>query len=132
MYASILLCISHRLPTPLFESSIVTQHHTFAHTQLIHEKHSQITKDEELQEYVIVQREEVIDAMGAFIAAYLANLPEAKKMDPQQLQKALQSALKVGEGGLLRPWKKQCSSMRAWVEVSMIPYCTHLSVYILL
>lgn len=51
---------------------------------------------------MIVQREEVIDAMGAFIAAYLANLPEAKKMDPKQLQLALHNALKVGYACTLR------------------------------
>lgn len=60
--------------------------------------HQQMSNDKDLADYVVVQREEVIEAMGAFVAAYLANLPETQKMDPQQLQLALQHALKVRVG----------------------------------
>lgn len=70
--------------------ALVSHHHHHVCTS-----YPQMSKDKDLQDYVVVQREEVIEAMGAFVAAYLANLPETQKMDPQQLQLALQHALKV-------------------------------------
>ena len=33
--------------------------------------------------------------MGCFVAAYLATLPDAQKMEPQELQKALVISFKV-------------------------------------
>ena len=50
---------------------------------------------EALDSYVVVDREDVLDAVGAFIAAYLASLPEAQNLQPAQLQSALKQAFKV-------------------------------------
>ncbi|KAK9830611.1 hypothetical protein WJX81_005051 [Elliptochloris bilobata] len=49
---------------------------------------------EALDSYVVVDREDVLEAMGAFIAAYLAALPEAENLQPAQLQSALKQAFK--------------------------------------
>ena len=50
---------------------------------------------EALDSYVVVDREDVLDAMGAFIAAYLASLPEARNLQPAQLQAALKQAFQA-------------------------------------
>ena len=50
---------------------------------------------EALDAYVVVDREDVLDAMGAFIAAYLASLPEARNLQPAQLQAALKQAFQA-------------------------------------
>lgn len=49
-----------------------------------------------MDSYVIVDRSDVVDAIGDFIAAYLATLPEARNMQPKQLQRALKQAFQVG------------------------------------
>ena len=51
---------------------------------------------EQLGSYVMVQRADVLDAIGTFVAAYLAELPEAQNLQPAQLQAALKTAFKVG------------------------------------
>ena len=50
---------------------------------------------EALDSYVVVDREDVLDALGAFIAAYLASLPEARNLQPAQLQAALKQAFQA-------------------------------------
>jgi len=50
---------------------------------------------EALDSYVIVQKDDVLDAIGTFVAAYLAELPEAQNLQPAQLQAALKTAFKV-------------------------------------
>jgi hypothetical protein len=41
-------------------------------------------------------REDVVDALSQFIAAYLTTLPEAQNLEPRQLQRAIATTLKVG------------------------------------
>lgn len=50
---------------------------------------------EPLDSYVLVEKEDVLEAIGTFVAAYLVSLPEAQKMKPEELQKAVGRALKV-------------------------------------
>ena len=59
---------------------------------------------EGLECYVMVQKEDVLDAIGTFVAAYLAELPEAQNLQPAQLQAALKAAFKVP----LRPLAAPC------------------------
>eukprot|EP00891_Asterochloris_glomerata_P007462 jgi/Astpho2/7462/e_gw1.00114.200.1_t len=40
--------------------------------------------------------------MGCFVAAYLATLPDAQKMEPQELQKALVNSFKELKKGRVR------------------------------
>lgn len=61
----------------------------------------QISKEERqasaepLDSYVVVEKEDVLDAIGTFVAAYLAELPEAQNLKPAELQRAIQNAFKV-------------------------------------
>lgn len=55
---------------------------------------------EPLDSYVLVRREDVLEAIGAFVAAYLAELPEAQNLQPAQLQAALKTTFKVCAWGL--------------------------------
>ena len=60
----------------------------------------QVTKEEmldaePLESYVLVRKEDVLEAIGAFVAAYLAELPEAQNLQPAQLQAALKTTFKV-------------------------------------
>ncbi len=54
-----------------------------------------VPQREELDSYVLVQKDDVLDAIGTFVAAYLAELPEAQNLQPAQLQAALKTAFKV-------------------------------------
>lgn len=61
---------------------------------------AQVTKEEMLDaepidSYVVVCKEDVLEAIGAFVAAYLAELPEAQNLQPAQLQAALKTTFKV-------------------------------------
>ena len=69
----------------------------------------QVTKEEmldaePLDSYVLVRREDVLEAIGAFVAAYLAELPEAQNLQPAQLQAALKTTFKVCAGHLQSSW----------------------------
>ena len=60
----------------------------------------QVTKEEMLDaepidSYVLVRKEDVLEAIGAFVAAYLAELPEAQNLQPAELQAALKTTFKV-------------------------------------
>ena len=50
---------------------------------------------EPLDSYVIVEKDDVLEAIGTFVAAYLAELPQAQKLQPKELQTALRNAFKV-------------------------------------
>ena len=50
---------------------------------------------EPIDSYVLVRKEDVLEAIGAFVAAYLAELPEAQNLQPAQLQAALKTTFKV-------------------------------------
>ena len=51
--------------------------------------------EEALGDYVVVEREDVLEAIGQFVAAYRATLPEAQHLQPKQLQRALAQTFKV-------------------------------------
>eukprot|EP01025_Chloroclados_australasicus_P069797 TRINITY_DN9905_c0_g1_i1.p3 TRINITY_DN9905_c0_g1~~TRINITY_DN9905_c0_g1_i1.p3 ORF type:complete len:153 (-),score=12.23 TRINITY_DN9905_c0_g1_i1:286-744(-) len=49
--------------------------------------------DAVLGEYVIVSKQDAVDAMASYLAAWLATVPEAQQMDPKKLQEALLSSI---------------------------------------
>ena len=49
-----------------------------------------------MDSYVVVNKEDVLEAMGCFVASYLAQLPQAQNLQPAELQKAIKHAFKVG------------------------------------
>jgi hypothetical protein len=50
--------------------------------------------EEPLDSYVLVSKDDVLEAMGSFVAAYLAQLPQAQNLQPAELQLAIQHAFK--------------------------------------
>jgi len=42
----------------------------------------------------LVSKDDVLEAMGSFVAAYLAQLPQAQNLQPAELQLAIQHAFK--------------------------------------
>ena len=50
---------------------------------------------EPLDSYVMVEKSDVLEAIGVFVAAYLASMPEAQDLQPKQLQAALTQTFKV-------------------------------------
>ena len=50
---------------------------------------------EALDSYVVVEKQDVLEAIGTFVAAYLVTLPEAQNMKPAELQAAVKRAFKV-------------------------------------
>ena len=50
---------------------------------------------EPLDEYVMVEKDDVMEAISAFVAAYLVQLPEAQHLKPDELQRALGGAIAV-------------------------------------
>ena len=50
---------------------------------------------EPLDSYIMVEKDDVMDAMAAFVAAYLMQLPEAQHLKPDELQRALGGAIAV-------------------------------------
>lgn len=56
-------------------------------------------------DWVLVEHDTVVDALAAFIAAYIVTLPEAKDMSPRQLQAAVQQTLReLRKGRVRRLW----------------------------
>ena len=51
--------------------------------------------DELLGDYVVVTKEDAVAAMASYIAAWLSNVPEAKNMEPAQLQSAIIGGVRV-------------------------------------
>ena len=43
----------------------------------------------------MVKKSDVLEAIGQFVAAYLASMPEAQDLQPKQLQAALTQTFKV-------------------------------------
>ncbi len=64
---------------------------------------------------MLVEREDVLEAVGAFIAAYLASLPEAQGLQPAQLQAALKHAFQARR---LRPLE-QGADVCAWARLEL-------------
>jgi hypothetical protein len=54
-----------------------------------------LQEPEPLDSFVVVRKDDVLEAIGAFVAAYLATLPEAQDLKPKELQAALAMALQV-------------------------------------
>ena len=50
---------------------------------------------EPLDSYVMVEKEDVLEAIGTFVAAYLVQLPEAQNLSPAELQQAVRRSFKV-------------------------------------
>ena len=54
-----------------------------------------LVEEQGLGGYVLVEKQDVLDAIGTFVAAYLATVPEAQNMKPAELQQALSSTFRV-------------------------------------
>lgn len=59
-----------------------------------------LAEEEAFGSYVLVEKEDVLDAIGTFVAAYLATVPEAQHMKPADLQQALTSTFRVSYASL--------------------------------
>lgn len=60
----------------------------------------------DMESYVVIDRSDVVDAIGAFVAAYLATLPEAQHMQPKQLQQALkQTFQELKQSRIKQMWR---------------------------
>ena len=60
---------------------------------------------EALDEYVHVEREDVVEALAYFIARFVASHPEAANLPPAKLQRALSGALSdLRRGRMRRLW----------------------------
>lgn len=60
----------------------------------------------EQDSYVMVEHSDALEALGAFVAAYLSSLPEAKNLQPAELQAALNLTLKeMRQSRLQKLWQ---------------------------
>lgn len=50
---------------------------------------------ETLDQYVVINKGDVLDAIGSFVAAYLVTIPEAQNLQPSELQNALRKTFRV-------------------------------------
>jgi hypothetical protein len=57
---------------------------------------------EPLDSYVIVEKHDVVEAIGTFIAHYMTTLPEAQHLQPRELQAALSATLQSLRKGRVR------------------------------
>lgn len=48
-----------------------------------------------LDGFVVITKEDAIEAMASYLAAWLSSVPEAQHMDPKKLQHALMTTVKV-------------------------------------
>ena len=63
------------------------------------------TVEESTGDYVVVEHSDVVDALAAFLAAYIVALPEAQSMEPKQLQRAVQQSLQeIRKGKIRKLW----------------------------
>jgi hypothetical protein len=59
-----------------------------------------------IDSFVWVQKQDVLDAMAAFVAEYLATIPEAQHMQPKELQAAIAGSFKeLRKGRVRRLWE---------------------------
>lgn len=87
-------------------------------------------------DYIVVEKEDVVDALSQFIAAYLATLPEAQNLEPRQLQCAITTTLKVrpgvgrgmgqggrglGRDGAGAAARRACVPTLAWLPQALVP-----------
>eukprot|EP00898_Chlorokybus_atmophyticus_P004258 jgi/Chlat1/4833/Chrsp31S04869 len=82
--------------------------------------------------FVVVEEDDVSDAMAAFIAAYLSTIPDYQKMSPQELYKALDNAL--GDARPMRwsqrmwRWAKVLHRYKFYTDVAVSVYTNPLLV----
>ena len=56
-------------------------------------------------DYVLVDHEDMINAVAFFLAAYISSLPEGQSLEPKQLQRAVQQALReIRKGRVRKLW----------------------------
>ena len=88
-----------------------------------------LVEEEALGSYVLVEKEDVLDAIGTFVAAYLATVPEAQHMKPAELQQALTSTFRVSASRThLNNWKAMpvCFCSHCLAAISRpLPYIWH-------
>ncbi|KAL0909051.1 hypothetical protein M5K25_023573 [Dendrobium thyrsiflorum] len=68
---------------------------------------------EDLDGFVLVNQEDIVEGITSFMAAYILSLKEAKELTPNQLQKALNKTFSIK--------KKKSKLMKAW-EGSQVIY----------
>ena len=71
--------------------------------------------DELLGDYVVVTKEDAVNAMAAYIAAWLSTVPEAKNMDPKKLQGAILTGVKVRWSAI----RRSGCCLWLWCQVQM-------------
>lgn len=103
-----------------------------------------LQEEEAFDSYVLISQQDALEAMGCFVAAYLATLPDAQKMEPQELQKALVNSFKVSwqpfylqslglwcmkaTGSMSDPIKASCTSAAGLPEPLLaVCVCIHRS-----
>lgn len=79
-----------------YKASMMRWLHTCSCSQVAHNDAAGAPPTESLDQYVIVNKTDVLDAIGSFVAAYLVTLPEAQKLQPAELQAALKKTFRVG------------------------------------
>ena len=63
------------------------------------------TVPEATGDYILIEHSDAVDALASFIAAYIVALPEGRGMEPKELQRAVQQALKeMRKGRVRRLW----------------------------
>jgi hypothetical protein len=68
---------------------------------------------ESLDQYVVINKADVLDAIGSFVAAYLVTIPEAQNLQPVELQNALKKTFKVST----YPWLVQAlEDVKMWLD----------------
>lgn len=61
--------------------------------------------EEATGDYVVVNHDDVVNALANFLAAYIIALPEGKRMEPKQLQKAVKDSLReIRKGKVRKLW----------------------------
>jgi hypothetical protein len=56
-------------------------------------------------DYVVINHDDVVNALANFMAAYIIALPEGKRMEPKQLQKAVKDSLReIRKGKVRKLW----------------------------
>lgn len=77
-------------------------------------------EQEDLHSYVVVERQDVLEAIGTFVAAYLATIPQAQDLPPKELQAAVARAFQVGS---TTPWSSSTAAALTQTCCVMHSYC---------
>jgi hypothetical protein len=84
--------------------------------QVAHDDATGAPASEGLDQYVVVNKSDVLDAIGSFVAAYLVTLPEAQKLQPAELQAALKKTFRVGPRAAPLWFLNALDSLKAGIE----------------